>query len=528
MRRTRMSLLLALVATAVALVAVGASSAKPAAGSSVSIAETEPDHLTPQRSTAVFDQAQALFEPLMRVDAKGKLQQDMATSLKSSQGGKVWTITIHKGWKWQNGEPVTAQNYVNAWNATAYGPNAWATNGELTNIQGYTALNPKSGKPKTKKLSGLKVLSPTSFRVTLAKPDSQFPLELTAGQMGFLPLPNAAFKNLAAYDLAPIGDGMYQMDGKWKHNVDIKVKAWPGYEGVKPHVQAIDFKIYADVHTAYNDVRAGNLDITFLEADQYQQAAKDFKGRVVSYNAPAIDYMGFPLYDQRFKDIRVREALSMAIDRKAISKALFGNVLQPASGWVPSTVVGARVGLCGQFCTYNPTKAKALLQAAGGWSGTMNIWYPAGQGFEALYQAIGNEFRQNLGIQVAYPSPAGFNPFFDDLTASKVDGPFRGHWGALYPSAQNTLHALYTPTGDGHFEVFYDNAAVTNLIAKGDAATSVAGSVKAYQQAEDQIKKDFPTAPLFYAKYVYVHSNHVKGVVIDANQVELRDLQVAG
>jgi peptide/nickel transport system substrate-binding protein/oligopeptide transport system substrate-binding protein len=273
-------------------------------------------------------------------------------------------------------------------------------------------------------------------------------------------------------------------------------------------------------------VLAGNLDIAFLSNDELPKASSDFPGRVKSYNAPAIDILSFPLYDERFKDKRVRQAISMAIDRKAISKALFGNLLTPAGSWVPASVQGGRPGLCGDACTYNPARAKQLLAAAGGWNGKMNIWYPTGFGFESLFQAIGNQLRQNLGIDVAYPSPAGFGPYFQALYDHKVDGPFRAHWGAFYPSMQNTLQALYTPTGDGNFGTFYSNPKVTDLINKGNAAPTLAKSIALYQQAENVIKDDFPTAPLFYAKYVYVHSKRVSNVIIDVNQVELADLKV--
>jgi oligopeptide transport system substrate-binding protein len=498
-----------------------------AAGGSVSIEENEPDYLLPNRSTTAFDQDHALFTPLMELNAKNRLVKGMAQSLTSSSGGRVWTITLKRGWTFQNGEPVTAHSFVDAWNATAYGPNAWGNNGELANIAGYPALNPKKGKPARKTLSGLSVLSPTSFRVTLIKADSQFPLELTGGQLGFYPLPKVAYKNLSAYNSAPIGNGPFEMVGKFQPNVGLTVRRWPGYKGAKPHVDEVQFKVYSDVHTAYNDVLAGNLDITFVGNDELGKAQTDFPGRFRSYNAPAIDNLDFPLYDPRFKDPRIREAISMAIDRQAISKALFGGVLTPATDWVPASVPGARPGQCGSFCKYDPAKAKALLAAAGGWSGTMNIWYPGGIGYDPLFQAIGNDLRQNLGITVAYQSPPGFGPFFQDLGAKKVDGPSRGHWGALYPSMENTLFSLYTPAGGvGYQETYYSNPKTTALIAKGNSASSLTQAIHYYQLADDQVKADFPTAPLFNAKYDYAFSKHVTGVVIDVNQIELGDLRV--
>lgn len=503
-----------------------AATAVASAGGSVSIQEDAPDFLTPNRSTLAFDEDHALFTPLMELNSKNRLVKGMARSLVVSDDGRVWTVTIKSGWRFHNGEPVTAHSFVDAWNATAYGPNGWANNGELASIAGYPALNPKKGKPARKTLSGLKVLSPTRFQVTLIKPDSQFPLELTSNQLGFYPLPKVAYKNLSAYEKAPIGNGPFEMYGRYRPNVGLTVKRWAGYKGPKPHVAEIEFKVYSDVHTAYNDVLAGNLDITFVGNDSLAKAQQDFPGRFRTYNAPAIDNLDFPLYDLRFKDPRIREAISMAIDRRAISKALFGGVLTPATDWVPASVPGARPGTCGVFCTYNPAKARQLLKAAGGWKGTMNIWYPGGLGYDPLFQAIGNGIRQNLGISVVYKAPPGFGPFFQDEGTKKIDGPSRGHWGALYPNMENTLFSIYTPAGTGYEETYLDDPVVAADIGKGNAASSLKQSIRWYQKADDRIAKDFPTAPLFNAKYDYVFSKHVGNVVIDANQIELNDLRV--
>ncbi|MDQ2741754.1 MAG: ABC transporter substrate-binding protein [Chloroflexota bacterium] len=521
----------ALTSDAVSLSATGATGrmqSKAAAGGTVSIGEIEPDHLTPNRSTLAFDEAHALFTPLMNITPKGKIVKAMAKSIVPSKGARVWTITIKKGWTFQNGEPVRSSSFVNAWNATAYGPNAWLNNGQLSDIAGYPALNPaKKGAKPAKKLAGLKILNPTSFRVTLIKADSQFPWELTANQAGFYPLPKAAFTNPAGYDLAPVGNGPFEMVGKWQHNVAINVRRWSGYKGTKPHVAAIHFKIYSSLETAYNDVLAGNLSITDIGLNQYGQAIKQFPNALIAFNAPAIDFLGFSLWDPQLKDKRVREAISMAIDRPAISKALFAGLLTPASDWVPANVPGYHKGLCGQFCTYNLAKAKSLLKAAGGFKGTLTIAYPGGQGYDPTYQAIGNEIRQNLGIKVTYSVPNGFGPFLTDVGAKKINGAYRGHWGALYPSMVNTLQSLYTPTGAGYFElVVYNNPKVTAALLAGNAATTQAGAVAQYRHADDLIAADFPTAPLFYSRYVYIHSNHVSNVVIDDNQIELSKLTV--
>ncbi len=150
--------------------------------------------------------------------------------------------------------------------------NAWENSGELAAIVGYSDLNPTSGTPKTKEMSGLKVTGKDTFTVTLDHADSQFPLQLSQAQTAFYPMPEAAYEDLKAYDAKPIGNGPYEMTEKWKANQPFTVTAWKGYEGTKAKTKDVTFKSYSDMNTAYTDVLAGNADVLFLPADKMTSA----------------------------------------------------------------------------------------------------------------------------------------------------------------------------------------------------------------------------------------------------------------
>ena len=133
--------------------AAPAANASVAGGGTFSVAELEPPSFVPgQDEGAAYDEQNALFAPLTKFNAEDKLTYVQAQSVTSSDGATVWTIKIKPGWTFQDGEPVTAQSYINAWNATAYGPNAWPDSENLSDIVGYPALNPAKGKPSTKVL----------------------------------------------------------------------------------------------------------------------------------------------------------------------------------------------------------------------------------------------------------------------------------------------------------------------------------------------------------------------------------------
>jgi oligopeptide transport system substrate-binding protein len=502
----------------------GGTPARGHEGGTFSVGEVEPDHLIPGRSGLAFDQIQALFAPLSKVDEDGKLVNVAAQSI-TSKDEKVWTIKIKPGWTFHNGEPVTAKSYVDAWDYTAYGPNAWENNGQLAAIKGYSDLNPANGKPTTKRMSGLKVVDDTTFQVTLTAPNSQFPLMLTAGETGLLPMPKVAYKDFKAYDKRPIGNGPYEMDGDWQHNQQVAVKRYAGYKGPKANADAIAFKIYADLKTAYRDVQADNLDIVGIGQDMYAQGKKDFGDRFLDYAAPASDFLFFSPIDPRFKNPEVRKAFSMAIDREAISTALFGGVLPPATSIFSTAFQGAKTGIC-DYCVFDAAKAKQALAAAGGFKGSLTISYPAGSGYDSTFQAIGNQLRTNLGISDIKYKTMPFAQFLTAMNGHKLDGVYRGHWGSLYPSMQEPLQSLFVKGGGGQLGPAYSSPEVDRLVSEGNAASDPDGANAKYREAEDKIIADTAVAPLFYAKYVYVHSNRVSNVIADINQIELSDVVV--
>ncbi len=197
------------------------------------------------------------------------------------------------------------------------------------------------------------------------------------------------------------------MTEPWVDDAEFTVERYADYQGDEPpRSTASPTAAYSDQNTAYTDVLAGNADVLFLPASKMTSAEADFGDRLYSFDAPGIDYLGFPLTDERYSDVRVRQAISMSIDRDAVNTAIYGGLYEPATAFTPSAMTGTPDGLCGEFCEFDPDAAKALLAEAGGFDGTMEIVYPGGSGVDSLFEAYANQIRQNLGIDdvVAKPS----------------------------------------------------------------------------------------------------------------------------
>jgi len=515
---------------ALALVAAGCSSGNPGESGNSTYVPTfqigEPQHLLPTNvnESEGSQVLSALFAPLVDFDEKAKPFEVAAESITSTDN-KVWTVKLKAGWTFHNGEPVNSDSYINAWNYGAYGPNAQNNSYFFEFVDGFADLNPAdpdgSGpqaapEPAVKTLKGLKKVDDTTFTITLGEPFSEFKAVL--GYSAFYPLPAAAFSAPGVvkkeYEDAPIGDGPFKMKGTWQHDSKIEVERWDAYQGTKPKLPGILFKIYQDLDAAYADLQGGNLDVLkTIPTSQLANADADLGDRYQHSPSSTFQFVAFPTYDPQFASADVRRAISMAINRDEIIKAVFKNSQTSADAFVSPVLPGYRKGACGEACTYNPTKAKQLYQAAGG-PASLQISYNADGGHKEWVDATCNQIKQNLGVEcVGAPEPK-FADLLTKLRAKQPVGFFRLAWGMDYASMQNYLGPLYSTGGSSNY-YGYSNPAFDQLVKDGTAAKTPEDAIKKYQQAEDLLVRDMPVIPLRFGQNNYGSSEKVKNVYFD-------------
>ncbi|MCW2902155.1 MAG: ABC-type oligopeptide transport system periplasmic component-like protein [Streptosporangiaceae bacterium] len=489
-----------LTAVALAVAACGGGTGNRSSDGTFKVGHSEPDHLVPGNTTSSysFEVLSDLFDNLVGLDKTGATFNQAAESV-TSKDQTTWTIKIRAGQKFHNGEPVTAASFADAWNHAAYGPNGFEANSYFEQIKGYGDLNPADSKatPKAGKLSGLKVVDDGTLQITLNAPFSQFPLLLT--YPAFAPLPKAAFKDLKAFDDHPVGNGPYMMSGDWQHNQQIKLVTFPGYTGPrKPKNKGVTWKSYSSADTAYTDLRAGRIDVMqTIPAAKAPEAKRLLGDRFLVRQTGTFDYLGFPLWDKRFASPGLRKAFSMAIDRKGIINAVFNGTYTPADSLLPSMIKGHRPGACGETCTYDPVKAKQLFDKAGGFKGSLQLYFSNAQpAYEQWMQIVANELKQNLGITDIQFRKIPVSDYLTLLTDKKETGPYRQNWEADYPSAQNYLEPQWGPAN----RMGWKGAPAdefNQLIAKGNTAASEAEGLKFYNQAEDVALRELPLMPLW-------------------------------
>ncbi|ARF78868.1 ABC transporter substrate-binding protein [Kitasatospora aureofaciens] len=459
-----------------------------------------------------------LFMGLVDYDpATGALRNQVADKIETTDA-KNYTVTLKSGWTFHDGTPVTAKSFVDSWNWSANPANNQINSDWFSDIAGYDAVHPDKGDPTAKEMTGLKVVDDTHFTIELTAPVSYFTYKL--GYSAFYPLPTGFFADPKGYGEKPVGNGPYQFVS-WEHNKAITLKAYDKYAGSnKAKNGGIVFRNYTSSEAAYKDLMSDTLDVLDqVDSTDLPKYKDDLGKRAIDQAQGAIQNISFAMYNADWKDpakAKVRQGLSMAIDRDTITKTVLNNSRQPADAFVAPGVMGYKAGTCGDACKYDPAKAKQLIQEGGGVPGNkITIIYNSDGGHKEWVDAVCNSIRQATGVECLGDPKPDFKTSRDIITKKQVPSMMRTGWVQDYPLNANFLRDVYG-TGAAANDAGYSSPEFDKLAHDADAATSVEKTADLYQQAEAVLAKDMPAIPLWYYKTNSGYSNNVQNVKFDS------------
>ncbi len=461
-----------------------------------------------------------IFAGLVYYDAKGAPVNDVAESMKTTDS-QNYTIKIKPKLTFTNGEAVTANSFVDAWNYGALLSNKQLNSYFFEDIKGFSYDEDSA-------LSGLAVVDDTTFTVALKSKLADFPLRL--GYTAFMPLPAAAFTDMAAFGEAPIGNGPYKIGaGGWQHNVKIDLVVNEGYTGGRlPKNGGLTINFYSDLAAAYADLQGGNLDVNGNIPDSaFATYEDDLDGRTV--NQPAAIFQSFTIparlahFAGEEGKLR-RQAISQAINRAQITKVIFADTRTPAKDFTSPVIDGYSGKIPGsKVLEYNPKNAKKLWAEANAiapWTGKFELAYNADGGHQGWVDAAMNSLKNVLGIDaIGSPQPT-FAGIRTAVTNRSIQTAFRSGWQADYPGLFNFLGPLYG-TGAGSNDGDYSDPAFDALLKKGSSADTAAAANKEFQAAQEILLSDLPAIPLWYSNVVGGYGPKVGNVTFGWNQVPL-------
>ena len=276
----------------------------------------EPPHLDPTAgAAAAIDEIvyANLFEGLTRIDEHGKLQPAIAKSWKSSKDAKQFTFNLRKNVLFHDGKPLQAQDVVFSLTRATAADSRNAQKRLFTNI--VTAV----------------AIAPHKLLVKLREPDVNFPNKMAWGDAVIVHR-DSAQTNAAN----PIGTGPFRLKA-WRRGANLLLEKNKDYWGEMPAVETILFRFLPEPLAAQAALRAQEIDAfpNFPAPELLEKLAKDSRFVVESGTTEGETLLAMNLRNPFFQDLRIRKALTIAIDRKALIAGAMFNTAKPIGSHYP-------------------------------------------------------------------------------------------------------------------------------------------------------------------------------------------------
>ncbi len=480
----------------------------------------DPYNLQESEGTQV---GQAVFDSLVAFDPlTSEVVPAAAESWEPNADASVWTFNLVPGATFHDGSPVTAADFKYAWERICNPENESEISYHLAAVMGFDEMQAGDAT----ELSGVKAIDDTTLEVTLQYPFADF--AYVVGHPALAPVPMAAVEaDPAGFSDMPIGNGPFMMSEPWNHDQYIKLVKYDDYYGDEPNIDGIDFKIFTDQDTAFLEFQAGNVDFVPIPTGQIQSTVDEYgespdgysvnPGEQVSLGGEqAIYYLLMNNIDPVLKDPKIREALSLAINRQAICDTVFEGTRVPASSIVPPGIVGQTEGDW-QYAKYDVEEAKTILADAGYPDGeglpTIKLEYNTGSGHEDILQLVQNDLKA-IGVESELVGTE-WAQYLDKLS-EKTYQVGRLGWIADYPIMDNFLYPLFLSSSADNYSNFSDSAVDTKL-SEARQTIDEAGRLALYQEISKAVGDQASVIPMFYYRHTRVASDRVNDGIYSPN-----------
>ena len=461
------------------------------------------------------------FEGLLKFDQNNDIVGGLAESWEQSEDGLTWTFHLRPDLKWSDGSALTANDFVYSWKRVA-DPNTAAP-------YGYDLLNIVAGYEEASQgdIDALQVEAPddNTFVVHLSSPCVYF--DKIAAFAVMVPVQQATIEaagdSWATDPATYITDGPYYMT-EFTDGSQIVFEKNPYYWDAE-HItfDKIVWHLIEDANTSYTAYNQGELDII---KDVPTEEIPTLEGNEEFHVEPLMGtyYVTFNTQKAPFDDAKVREALSLAIDRKYVAETIMQGTYSPATNFVGAGVSDAAEGSSYEDVTKekygdhfdienydaNLEKAKELLAEAG---------YPNGEGFPAFdyltndsgYHKAVAEYLQSAWSELGLTMNVNIQEW-KTVTADRRSGNFdvaRNGWVYDWDDPSNMINLLETTNGNNDGK--YSSAEFDKLIDDARNTTDVNEHYDLLHQAEQVLLKDAAMAPIAYYNEFWLQKPNLKG-----------------
>ena len=489
-----------------------------AAEQTVRLPEGEPVRFDPGVTSGGkgLEMIQNLFEGLVTIDQRdGSLQMGLAENMEANADATEFTFTVRDGLMWSDGTPLTAADFEYSWKRVL-DPN---TKSEYTTAM-YPLKNAAEIDSGTGTIDdlGVKATDEKTLVATLAGPTPFFPL--LAATWTFYPVPKHVVdaEGEAWVEAGKmVSNGPYILTA-WEHDQSMTLEQNPNYFGEKPTITKAEYTLYADpVAQALVAFENDELDQAQVPGSDLQRVKDDpdLSAQMQIFPRSGTQFILCDTTNAPTNDVKVRQALSMAISRDTLANGILKGEFSPAPTILPPDIPGYdEAAALGE----DPEGAKALFADAG---------FPDGNGFPELTltylgtstqdknsaEYLQGVWKQTLGIDVKLDPLE--DKAFQDWTNSRKDQPFNLYlrfWGSDWGDPANWHNQLFDSKADLYHTHWkndqFDSLVREAVVMAGDPEPRIAK----YMEAEKILNSDAAIIPLFHLNRIYVIKPYVQGV----------------
>ncbi len=439
---------------------------------------------------------------------------DVAESWERSKDGLIYTFHLRRS-TWSDGTPLTARDFVWSWKRVLNPATASKYASLLFVIKGAEAYNQGKGSADA---VGLRAIDAQTLEVHLSEPVPYF-LALTH-HYTLMPVPKHVISGLIEAGKSPdlwtrpqyiVSNGAYTLK-EWHFRQMMLLEKNPRYwDATSVRLAHIRVSEVESNNTALNLYRTGELDSIGTNTALPSEFLGELKHFGDFHHSPYLTVYWYWLNTKRppLDDVRVRRALSLAIDRRAITAYIKRGGETPMANLVPDGLAGYRAPEAPLFA---PGQARQLLAAAGYPQGrsfpTLALSYNTAEGHKQIAEAIQQMWKENLGINVRLENQE-WKVFLSNVENDNFDIARLG-WTGDFADPYTFLEVLSGTSGNNHSG--WSDPEYDKLLAAANAEANPAMRLALLRQAEELLLAAQPLLPIYLYTRSYMLKPYVMGV----------------
>ncbi len=467
--------------------------------------------LDPQkgRSTQASDIQRDIGEGLFTYSRGGEVVPASAERFEISEDGLTYTFYLREDLRWSNGDSVTAGHFV-AGMRRLVDPEVAAFNAsmliDLENAEGILSgdipVSMLGAEAVDDRTLVIRLVRPTAYITGILTHPSTFPVHTPS--------------------IAEHGDG-FARPGKLVSNGAYKLDAWvPGslislkrnehyWNNRETAIDAVNWHVLVQGAAELSRYRAGELHITStVPSDSFAQVREEFGDQLSVGPFLAIYYLGYNLTKPPFKDNpALRQALSMAVDREALTEKVTARGETPAYSWVPPGISGyepVRMGFAALGKEEREQLARRLYREAGYSDDNplkVELRYNTGDTHRRIVVAVQSMWREVLGVEATLVNEE-FQVLLTNMREAEVTQVFRSSWVGDYTDPHTFLSILQSNNAQNMPR--YQSEEFDDFMARAGAQVDPDQRKLYLEEAERVMLRDYPVIPLYF--YVTRHLVH--------------------